>query len=134
MKKMRLVMLVVLALLAGWAIGSYASDHFYDRWIQRYLARNARVCVGDSLANLNALRAGDTNQAAELLESQLDTQILALGAILQAMPVARRPAADIQLLARLRDYRVAFPRKTGRSEIDQQVAGILSLTNAPNHP
>ena len=133
MKRMHFLLFVILALCAGWAIGSFTSDHFYDQWIKRYLARNARVGVSDRLATLYALRAGDTNQAAELLESQLDGQMLALGAMIQEMPAPQRPAVDIQLLARLRDYRAAYPRKTSRPEIDQRVAGILSLTNVQNH-
>jgi hypothetical protein len=132
MKKMRPLLFSVLALLAGWAIGSYTSDHFYDKWIKRYQARNAHDGVSDGLAALKALRAGDTNQVAELLENQLDTQIMALGTVLQETPAAQRPAADTQLLDQLRDYRFAHPRKTSRSEIDQRVAGVLSLTNASN--
>lgn len=134
MKKIRPLLFVLLALLAGWAIGSYTSDHFYDKWIKRYQARSAHDGVNDRLAPLNALQAGDTNQLVELLETQLDSQIMALGTVLQEMPVAQRPAADIQLLNRLRDYRAAHPRKTKRPEIDQQVAGILSLTNTLNRP
>ncbi len=132
MKKMRPFLFVVLALLAGWAIGSYTSDHFYNKWIKRYQARNAHDGVSDRLAALKALRAGDTNQVAELLESQLDAQILLLGTVLQDMPAAQRPAADFQILSQLRDYRAAHPRKTNRPEIDQKVAGTLSLTNAQN--
>lgn len=134
MKRMRPLLIVLLTLLAGWAIGSYGSDHYYDKWIKRYLARNAHNGVSDRLTTLNALRTGDTNQAAELLESQLDVQIMALGAILQETPAAQRPAADLQLLNQLRDYRAAHPRQTSQTKIDQKVAGVLSLTNAPNHP
>ena len=133
MKRTHFFLFVILALCAGWAIGSFTSDHFYDKWIKRYLVRNAFVGVSDRLATLNALRAGDTNQAAELLESQMDVQMMALGAMIQEMPAAQRPAADIQLLARLRDYRAAYPRKTNRPEIDQKIAGILSLTNTQIH-
>jgi len=123
----------MLALLIGWAIGSYTSDHFYNKWIQRYLARNAISGVSDRLAALHALRADDTNQVVELLESQMDAQIIALGATMREASTAERPAAEAQLLTRLRDYRAAYPRKTSRLEIDQMVAAVLSVTNMPNH-
>jgi len=134
MKKIRPILFLILALLIGWAIGSYTSDHFYNRWIQRYLARNAISGVTDRLAALHALRADDTNQVVELLESQMDGQIMALGATMQEASITERPAAEAQLLTRLRDYRAAYPRKTNRPEIDQKVTGILSITNAQNQP
>ena len=134
MKKIRPLLFLILALLAGWGIGSYTSDHFYNQWIQRYLTRNALDGVSDRLATLNALRAGDTNQVMELLESQLDGQLVALGATMQGPPAAQRPAAEVKLLARLRDYRAVHPRKTSRPEIDQKVAGVLSITNVQNQP
>jgi len=133
MKKIRPLLFLILALLAGWGIGSYTSDHFYNQWIQRYLARNALDGVGDRFATLNALRAGDTNQVVELLESQLDGQIMALGAAMRESPAAQRPAAEVKLLARLQDYRAVHPRTTSRPEIDQKVAAILTATNPPNH-
>ena len=133
MKKIRPLLFLILALLIGWAIGSYTSDHFYNKWIQRYLARNALDGISERLTTLNTLKAGDTNQVMELLESQMDAQIMALGATMREASIAERPAGEAQLLTRLRDYRATYPRKTSRPEIDRNVATILSVTNMPNH-
>ena len=134
MKKIRPLLFLILALLIGWAIGSYTSDHFYNKWIQRYLARNAFDGISERLTTLNTLKAGDTKQAMELLESQMDGQILALGSAMREAPAAQPPATELKLLARLRDYRVVYPRKTSRPEIDQKVAALLTATNPTNHP
>jgi hypothetical protein len=134
MKNIRPLLLLLIALLAGWAIGLYSTQHFYDKWIRRYQTHSALDGVNDRLTALTALRAGDTNGTAELLESQLDGQVMALGAMLQTMPDGQLQPRDLRLLAQLRDYRAAHPRKTGEPEIDQIIANVLSSTNSQNHP
>jgi hypothetical protein len=117
----------------GLAIGSYSTDHFYGKWIRRYQTHSAFDAVNDRLTALNALHAGDTNGTVEILESQLDNQLLVLGAMLQNMPAGQMQPQTIRLLTQLRDYRAAHPRKTGRPEVDQIVAKILSPTNSLTH-
>jgi hypothetical protein len=134
MKTVRPWSFLIIALLIGWVGGSFLSDNYYKKWIKNYMTRNALVGVSDRFAALNMLRAGETNRAAELLESQMDSEVIVLGAMIQDVPAAQRPADDIRLLTRLRDYRAAYPRKTSRPEIDQTVAGVFSLTNPQNQP
>ena len=134
MKKSSCLLFVSFALLLGWAVGSSLSDRFYDHWINRFQTHDAVVGAGDRLAALHALRTGDTNQVAECLEVQLDSQIMALGAMLRNVPVASRPAEAVRLLARLRDYRAVHPRKTGRPEFDNGVAAVLSLAGPNGQP
>jgi hypothetical protein len=134
MKNIRLVLYLLVALLAGWAIGLYSTQHFYDKWIRRYQAQSAFVGVNDRLTALTALRASDTNGAAEMLEAQLDDQMAVLAPILQGMPTGQLQPRNLRLLTQLRDYRAAHPRKTSRSDIDHIIATVLSSTNSPNRP
>ena len=134
MQTIRPILFLLIALLAGWAVGSYSTDHYYDKWIRRYQTHSAFEGVNDRLTALTALRAGDTNGTAELLEGQLDGQIMALAPILQAMPAGQLQPRNLRLLAQLRDYRAAHPHKAGGSEIDRIIAGVLSSTNLQNHP
>ena len=134
MKNVRPILFLIIALLAGWAIGLYSTQHFYDKWIRRHQFHSALEGVNDRLTALNALRAGDTNGTAELLEAQLDGQITALGAVLQDMPAGQLQPRDLRLLTQLRDYRAAQPHKTSRPEIDQILAGVLSSTNSQDRP
>ena len=134
MKTIRPILFLVVALLAGWAIGLYSTEHFYDKWIKRYQTRNAFEGVNDRLSALTALRAGDTNATAELLESQLDGQITRLAPILQDVPAGQLQPQNLRLLTQLRDYRAAHPRKSSGPDIDPIIAAALSSTNNQNHP
>jgi hypothetical protein len=134
MKTIRPILFLVIALLVGWAVGSYSTEHFYDKWIRRYQTHKAFEGVNERLTALNALRAGDTNAAAELLESQLDGQIKLLAPILQDLPAGQLEPQNFRLLTQFRDYRAAHPRKSGRPDIDPIIAVILSSTNSQNRP
>jgi len=134
MKPIRVILFLVIALLLGWAIGSYSTDHFYDQWIRRYQTHSAFANVNDRLTALTALRAGDTNATAELLEAQLDEQVAVLAPILQGMPAGQLQPQNLRLLKQLRNYRAAHPRKTSGPDIDQIIAAVLSSTNSQNHP
>lgn len=134
MKKARPFLIVILALLIGWAIGLYTTDHFYEKWIRRYRIRNAFEGINDRFAALNAVRAGDTNGTVELLESQMDGQIMVLGVLIPDLHADQLMPWDIRLITRLRDYRAAYPRKTNSLEIDRIITGALSLTNSQNQP
>ena len=133
MKTVRPILFVILALLAGWVIGLYTTDHYYEKWIRHYQMKKTMDGIGDRFAALNAVRAGDTNGTVELLESQMDGQIMVLGAMLQDLQVDQLSPWNIRLMTRLRDYRAAYPRKTNSLEIKQIIMGALSLTNTQNH-
>ena len=134
MKSIRPFLFMILALLIGWAIGLYATQHYYEQWIGRYQTRHAFDGVNDRLIVLNPLRAGDTNGAAELLESQLDGQLLMLGTLMQNVSASELQPRQLQLLTQLRNYRAAHPRQTSQPEIDRAVAGVLSATNSDHQP
>ncbi|MEI2726428.1 MAG: hypothetical protein V9H26_23815 [Verrucomicrobiota bacterium] len=57
-------------------------------------------------------RSGETNQAIATLEDDLDTQILFIGGITEATPIAERDKQWLSRIRWLRDYRAEYPRKT----------------------
>ena len=130
MKKSRPYLFAFVALLLGWVGGSTYSSRFYDHSIERFQLHAAHGDASARLATLQALRSGETNQAAELLEGQLDAQVILLGTLLAAQPVAQRPATEFQLLTQIRDYRRTHPRQSAQPATDQTVAGFLNWTNA----
>jgi len=134
MKKARPYLFALIALLLGWVGGSTYSSRFYDHSIERFQLHAAHSDAAGRLATLQALRTGETNQAAELLESQLDAQVILLGTLLAAQPTAQRPAAEFQLLTQIRDYRHAHPRHSAQPATDQKVAGFLNWTNVVSQP
>jgi hypothetical protein len=134
MKSSRPYLLLLIALLVGWAVGLYSTQHFYDKWIRRYETHNAFEGVKRSLTALNALHAGDTNGAEEMLESQLNSHIQVLVAMIQNVPAGQLQPQNLRILTQLHDYRAAYPRKDNGSEIDKIIAGVLSSTNIQSRP
>jgi hypothetical protein len=134
MKTARPFLLLLIAILLGWTLGSYTTENFYKKWINRYQLRMAFDGVSERLAVLNAVRAGDTNGTAAFLEGQLDGQIKVLDATVRELHVDQLPPRGIQQLEQLQDYRAKHPPTTNDLETDRIISGILSLTNAQNRP
>jgi hypothetical protein len=131
MKKVRPILFLLIALLAGWAIGSYSTDHFYVKWIKHYQIHDALAGINDRLIPLTVLQSGDTNRTAELLESQMNDQIKLLGPMLPDLHVQ---PWDVRLFTELQNYRAGHPQKTNDPEIDSIISGVLLSTNASNLP
>jgi hypothetical protein len=112
----------------------YSTDHYYNKWIRRYRIQRAFDGINDRYAPLNAVRSGDTNGTVELLESRMDGQIMLLESMIQDLHVDQLPPWDLRILARARDYRAEYPRKTNSLEINQIIVSVLSLTNTQSHP
>jgi hypothetical protein len=132
MKLSRQILIPIVALLLGWVVGLYSTENYYDRWILRYQTRNAFSGASDRLVVLKALRDGDSNNAVESLEGQLDNQIVLLEPLLKNSSAEPLTARNVLLMTQLRGYREAYPRQTSRPELDRTVAGVLSATNNQN--
>jgi len=91
------------------------------------------VGVSDRFTVLEALRAGDTNKAIDILEGQMNGEILVFAGIRNDVPVSKLPPGVVRLVTKVRDYREAHPYTEGGG-IDQTVASILSLTNSTVWP
>jgi hypothetical protein len=122
-------LVVIAALVIGFFFGRWQVRHTVDNYLAQMTRPEARRATADfskAAGLLKAIEAGNTNEAIETLESELDTQIMYIGAVTEATPVSQR---DKQWLSRLRwlsDYRANHPRKSDPF-IDEEVAHYLSL-------
>lgn len=77
---------------------------------------------------LECLRDGRTNDAIRELEQKLDGDLMVLGGGLAAMDqTTRSQLGYLKPLQRAKDYRLEFPRSTGRPLLDKSVEHAFSL-------
>jgi hypothetical protein len=129
MKKYVMISLPVATLIVGLISGWLASVHFYNQWISSYMRTCAYRSLAERFKALSELRAGDTNQTTQTLETLLDGDILGFGALIREIPADKRRLEDVRLIAAVRDYRAAHPWKadTYSDTIDNGVADVFAL-------
>ena len=117
MRRFLAITLIVISLAAAFAAGWWGSLSFYAA----KAGAEEFVVASSAFSALRALRAGDTNRAIEGLEEEMDLRLMGLGSLIQAqLPATRRPV-DLRLIARIGQYRAAWPRKTQNPEMDQYI-------------
>jgi hypothetical protein len=130
MKSKLLVSLaVIVALVVGFVLGRWQVRRTVDSYIAQMSMPEVRRATADfskAAGVLKAIRAGDTNEAIETLESELDMQIMYIGAVTEATAAPERDKQWLSRIRWLRDYRATHPRKSDPF-IDEQVAHYLSL-------
>lgn len=127
--KLFISLAVIAALVVGFLLGRWQVRHTVDSYfaqMSRPEVRRATADFSKAAGLLKAIRAGDTNEAIETLESELDTQIMYIGAVTEATPVSERDKQWLSRIRWLRDYRATHPRKSDQF-IDEQVAHYFSL-------
>jgi len=131
---MKSKLLISLALVAALGVGFFLGRWQFARSADKYYAqlmmpevRRASADFSHAAGLLKAIRSGDTNEAIQTLEEDLDTNILMIGAAVQATPVSKRDRQWLSRIRWLREYRAEHPRKPEFTAIDEQVAHILSL-------
>ena len=130
MKKYLHIFIPVLTLIIGLVAGWFASAHVYNKWIESYMTSTSFVDLSDRYTVLSTLRAGDTNKASDLLESQMTGDILVFGSMIRDVPTDKRKPSDTRLLTRVRDYRTAHPFvTTDYPDVDKGVSEVFSLLN-----
>jgi hypothetical protein len=91
------------------------------------LVSHTSAHMGVNLAILQILRDGRTNDAIEVLEGQVDTDAIVLANSYQALPGRLRDEVNLQLLERVRDYRIKHPFKHAYLEVDDGVAKAFKI-------
>jgi len=122
------VLLAICLFVIGLAVGAAFSSFFFIRWIDTYMTDSSFAGIGENFMTLQMLRAGEANRAIETLELQMNSEIISYAAMKRHVPVASLNASEVRFIKRVRDYRAVHPYSED-PEIDQSVAGILSLTN-----
>jgi hypothetical protein len=133
MKRSVTILLPIAMLVVGSIGGWFASAHSYNRWIGNYMKTSEYNRLSERCRVLTQLRAGKTSEAAMTLEMLMDGDILGFGSFVREMPPDEHRAADMKLLATVRDYRVAHPWKAADyPDIDKGVAEVFTLVSTNN--
>ena len=122
------ILLAIFLFVIGLGGGIALSSFYLLRWIETYTTNSSYVDISDSLRTLQALRSGETNDAIEALELEMNGKIFSFAMMKQNVSVANLKASDVQLIKRVREYRAAHPYSEN-PDIDRTIASILSLTN-----
>ncbi len=83
--------------------------------------------LGVTLAILQRLRDGRTNEAFELLEGRVNTDIIGFVSSYRELPASIRGKMSLKPLEYARDYRAKFPFKHRYPSVDQGVAEALKI-------
>ncbi len=130
MKKYFSILLPIATLIIGLIGGWFVSARFYNRWIESYMKTSEYNNLSQRSRVLIDLRAGKTNEAAEILETLMNGDILGLGSFLRDLPAGNRRPEDMRLLTTVRDYRAAHPWKAaGYPDIDKGVGDVFALVS-----
>lgn len=128
------ILLGIAVFLAGVFAGGGVTARFADEFIAQIvemegdsnsMSSEGGIYMGVRL--LDILRSGDNTKAIAVLESQLDGNLISLG----AMPEQRRKERTLKALRVAKEYRVRFPRATHHPEVDASVQRTLDLVNRP---
>lgn len=130
MGKVKAIILVCSTLALGFVIGGllvgYVVLEFETRAALRAQQTGACSSALQNVRVLNHLRQGEAQEPIEYLEMQLDSDLISLWSLSKDMPVDTRDAELSRTLAKIRDYRAKYPRKTEHPETDQMVAEVLA--------
>jgi hypothetical protein len=96
-----------------------------------YSADLASSELGDTVAVLQCLRAGRTNQAIQLLEQRLSRYANLLLNSYGCLSPTNRERVKLESLERARDYFAEFPPPTWGAEMEEGVNSILRLSEEP---
>src|SRR4051794_5292978 len=118
---------------------SYLQDTKQTNVLQRFndystasLASQHYADLSVTLAILQRLRDGRTNQALELLEGRLDSDIFGFVGSYRQLPASVRDQPGLKLLGQTRDYRTKFPFKHRYPNVDKGVADAFKILDEKN--
>ncbi len=113
---------------------TYLQDAKQTNLLQRFndysnasMASQRYSDLGVTLAILQRLRDGRTNQAYELLEGRLDTDIIGFVASYRELPASAREQPGLKVLGWARDYRAKYPFKHRYPNVDAGVADAFKI-------
>jgi hypothetical protein len=132
----RTLWISVLTFLAGAVAGSgagfYAGFEFTAGWIGSNWLSEQADDIHAELALLSQLRADSSEQAIELLESNLDDDLISIEP--DERINERTLTAIRQAITAAREYREQRPRTSDRSHVDAMVANVLAGETVPPPP
>jgi hypothetical protein len=113
---------------------TYLQDTKQTNILQRYhdlstasFALQHYADLGMTLAILQRLRDGRTNQAYELLEGRLDTDLIGFVASYRELPASAREQPGLKVLGWAKDYRAKYPFKHRYPNVNEGVADAFKI-------
>jgi hypothetical protein len=113
---------------------AYLQDAKQTNTLQRFndyttasLASQHYTDLGMTVAVLQRMRDGRTDQAYELLESQLNSDIIVFASSYRRLPPSLRDQTSLELLGRARDYRAQYRPERHYQIIDDGVANAFKI-------
>jgi hypothetical protein len=101
--------------------------HRFDDYSNASLASRHYADMGVTLAILQRLRDGRTNEAYELLEGRLDTDIIGFVANYRKLPASVREQPGLKVLGSAKDYRAKFPFNQRYPNVDAGLADAFKI-------
>ncbi|GEM_PF-898088 len=101
----------LLAFVVGALVGLAASAYLYHKYVFSWTATNQAADIAWQLRTVSHLRLGETEEAVELIEEQIDFHVVALG---QERSTAK-DGYPYHVLREARTYRDLFPSDSSHS-------------------
>jgi hypothetical protein len=98
-----------------------------NEFLNASIALQQSADMGVMLHILMELHEGRTNDAMEMLEGQLDTDIIGFAASYKELPETQRDALSLHSLTEAQWYRSKFPHKHRYQNVDEGVARAFEL-------
>ncbi len=112
----------VLGLVIGGAVGM---ERGMSSVVDRALHKDARD-VQSQIVTLKHLRAGETDQAIEVIEANMDDQLVMFDPAEPYSGISQATYSEIaKALKQCKEYRTKNPRKSKRPHVDKMVKSIL---------
>ena len=127
MSKTRALILAVAALVIGGVIGGWGVFRFGVRFTSDLATSTMAAQATTTVRTLDCLRAGNTNGAIKLLESDLDGALIGLGASIPDIPPSRHDPLYLKAVQLARDYRAKFPRTDNPPEVTEAITRTFNL-------
>jgi len=123
MSKLRIAIVCTIVVVVSLVAGGGSTAWFYGHFVlPQSLATSAAAGVGNKVAILKALKAGDSAKVVALLETELNGNLV----VLNLVPPSTIDERMSRAIARAAEYRAAYPYKSGDPVVESAVSDVLS--------
>lgn len=129
MSKKAAIILAVAALFIGIVAGAWTVAFCYGRFTSWMVIGNLTSDAVMSVGEIKLLRAGQTTNTLELLETRIDGDLIGLTPFLADRREFARIPSSLKSLQTVKDYRTKYPRKSDSAELDAAANKAFDLLN-----
>ncbi|HEU5072089.1 MAG TPA: hypothetical protein VFV96_16920 [Verrucomicrobiae bacterium] len=99
----------------------------FDDYSNVSIVSRSSADLGVRLYILYSLRTGHTNEAINVLEARMTSDVVAFAASYRDLPVSIREKVSLTAFRRARDYCRKYPVRSGHSDVDEIVMKAFTL-------